>query len=400
MIYFDNAATSLVKPAEVAQAVVDAMAHLGNVGRGVHQASLGAGMSVYECRCAANDLLGGPGAGRVAFGANVTWALNTAVAGLLRPGERALTTAASHNSVLRPLFRARDLYGCAVDVAPIAPDASLDLDEYAALLKPDAQGRPVRLVVATHASNLTGDVYDVAAMARLAHEAGALFVLDAAQTAGAIPLDMAGLGADVVCFTGHKSLLGPQGTGGLIVAERVEVAPLLEGGTGIHSFDERQPTSMPESLEAGTLNAHGLAGLAAGIAYLQRTGVAGHAAYVAGLTERFERGVLACPGVTVYGGHAGVARTGVVALNVGQLDAALVSERLSSRYGMCTRPGAHCAPLMHKALGTAERGAVRFSFSHFNTQDEIDAGIAAVAEIAAEAQEKAAAQAAGAGQGR
>lgn len=382
MIYFDCAATSLTRPPEVAQAVLAAMESLGNVGRGVHAASLGASMSVYECRCAVCELLGGPDASRVAFGCNVTWALNAAVAGLLAPGQRALTTAASHNSVLRPLFRARDERGCAVDVAPIRADASLDFDACQALLAPDAQGRPVSLVVATHSSNLTGDVYDVGAMARMAHDAGALFVLDAAQTAGAIPLDMTELGVDVLCFTGHKSLLGPQGTGGLIVAEGVEVAPLLEGGTGVHSFDERQPRSMPESLEAGTLNAHGLAGLAAGVAYLKRSGVAEHAAYVAELTDRFEKGVLACPGVTVYGGHAGVGRTGVVALNVGDVDAAEVSAQLSSRYGICTRPGAHCAPLMHKALGTEKRGSVRFSFSHFNIIEEIDAGIAAVAEIA------------------
>ncbi len=385
MIYFDNAATSLVKPPEVVQAVVRAMGELGNVGRGVHAASLGASMSVYECRCAVNDLLGGPDPARVAFGYNVTWALNAAIAGLLGPGERAVTTAASHNSVLRPLFRARDERGCVVDVAPHGADAALDWDAYEALLAPDGQGRPVRLVVATHASNLTGDVYDVARMARLAHGAGALFVLDAAQTAGAVPLDMAALEADVVCFTGHKSLLGPQGTGGLIAAPGVEIAPLLEGGTGVRSFDERQPHEMPEGLEAGTLNAHGLAGLAAGVAYLRRTGVAGHASYVAGLTGRFEEGVLACPGVVVYGGHAGVARTGVVALNVGTLDAAAVSARLSADYGICTRPGAHCAPLMHAALGTADRGAVRFSFSHFNTPAEVDAGIAAIREIAQEA---------------
>lgn len=396
MIYFDNAATSLVKPPEVAQAVVRAMSTLGNVGRGVHAASLGAGMSVFECRCAVNELLGGPGAGCVAFGPNVTWALNTAVAGLLRPGEGALTTAASHNSVLRPLFRARDERGCTVDVAPHKPDGALDWDAYEALLfngapvasrepvVPSAPRGPVRLVVATHASNLTGDVYDAARMARLAHEAGALFVLDCAQTAGAIPVDMAALGADVLCFTGHKSLLGPQGTGGLIAKPGVEIAPLLEGGTGIRSFEERQPREMPESLEAGTLNAHGLAGLAAGIAYLQRTGVAEHAAYVEGLTRRFEEGVLSCPGVVVYGGHAGVERTGIVALNVADADPALVSSRLSEKYGICTRPGAHCAPLMHKALGTQDRGAVRFSFSHFNTPEEIDTGVAAIREIAQE----------------
>lgn len=381
MIYFDNAATSLVKPPEVAQAVLRAMSELGNVGRGVHAASLGASMSVYECRCVVNDLLGGPDPARVAFGYNVTWALNVAIAGLLRTGERAVTTAASHNSVLRPLFRARDERGCVVDVVPHGTDGAFDWDAYQAFLAPDAQGRPVRLVVATHASNLTGDVYDVARMATLAHEAGALFVLDAAQTAGAIPLDMAALGADVLCFTGHKSLLGPQGTGGLIAAPGVEIPALLEGGTGIHSFDERQPAGMPDSLEAGTLNAHGLAGLAAGVTYLQRTGVAEHAAYVADLTKRFEEGALACPGVVVYGGHAGVARTGVVALNIGTLDSAIVSARLSGDYGICTRPGAHCAPLMHKALGTVDRGVVRFSFSHFNTPEEIESGLAAISEI-------------------
>ncbi|MBS5450248.1 MAG: aminotransferase class V-fold PLP-dependent enzyme [Coriobacteriia bacterium] len=380
MIYFDNAATAMARPQEVVDAVVRALTTFGNVGRGAHDAAISADMAVFDARRKVAELLGAPSPSRVAFGYNVTEALNVAIAGLLRDGDRALTTAASHNSVLRPLFRARDERGCAVDVAPIRPDASLDFDAYGELLR---TGRP-RLVVATHASNLTGDVYDVARMANMAHEVGALFVLDAAQTAGALPVDMAALGVDVLCFTGHKSLLGPQGTGGLCVAEGVEVRPLLEGGTGVHSYDERQPLAMPESLEAGTLNAHGLAGLAAGIDYLQRVGVEHVAARVAELTERFETGVANLPGVRVYGGHGGVARTGVVALNVGEVDSGRITSLLAEHYGICTRSGAHCAPLMHRALGTVSQGAVRFSFSHLNTEDEIDAGIAAMTEITGE----------------
>ena len=396
MIYFDNAATSLVKPPEVAQAVVRAMDTLGNVGRGVHAASLGAGMSVYECRCAINELLGGPGAGRVAFGPNVTWALNTAIAGLLRPGERALTTAASHNSVLRPLFRARDERGCTVDVAPHKPDGALDWDAYEALLfdglgapvasrepvVPSAPRGPVRLVVATHASNLTGDVYDVARMARLAHEAGALFVLDCAQTAGAIPVDMAALGADVLCFTGHKSLLGPQGTGGLCIRPGVEVRPLLRGGSGIHSFDRDQPAAYPTRLEAGTLNTHGLAGLHAALEYLLAEGVESLYAREHGLMLRFYRGIRELPGVRVYGDFSAPCRAAIVSLNIRDLDSGEVSDALLQGWGSATRPGAHCAPRLHQALGTREQGAVRFSFSPFNTEEEIDAAVAAVAQLA------------------
>ena len=242
--------------------------------------------------------------------------------------------------------------------------------------------RQADLVVATHASNLTGDVYDVARMARLAHEAGALFVLDAAQTAGTIPLDVGALDVDVLCFTGHKALLGPQGTGGMCVAAGVEVPRLLEGGSGIRSYEERQPLAMPERLEAGTLNAHGLAGLAAGVGFLLETGQDAIATHVQALTERFEAGVRNLPGVRTYGGHGGIGRTGIVALNVGDVDSSTVSDLLARRWDICTRPGAHCAPLMHRALGTEHQGAVRFRVSYFNTVEEIDAGIAAVAEIA------------------
>lgn len=379
MIYFDNAATTLQKPPEVAEAVAQALTSFGGVGRGVHPASLAAGMVVYDARARVAELLGAPSAARVAFTLNVTMALNMAIDGLLAPGEGAVTTAASHNSVLRPLFRARDERGCWVEVADISPDASLDFASYERAL-----ARGPKLVAATHASNLTGDVYDIARMARMAHEAGALFVLDAAQSAGAMLVDMSALGVDVLCFTGHKSLFGPQGTGGLCVAEGVDIPPFVEGGSGVHSYDERHPRFMPEALEAGTVNAHGLAGLAAGVSFLQEVGVGNVHAHLAQLTHAFEAGARSIPGVVVLGGHGGVDRSGIVALNVGEIDSALVADRLAQEFDICVRAGAHCAPLMHKALGTDEQGAVRFSFSWFNTQEEVEQAVDALSQVAHE----------------
>ena len=218
----------------------------------------------------------------------------------------------------------------------------------------------------------------------MAHEAGAKFVLDAAQTAGSYPLNMAEIGADVVCFTGHKSLLGPQGTGGLCVACGIEIAPLLEGGSGTHSYDERHPLFMPERLEAGTLNAHGVAGLAAGIGYIEGTlgGPSGVHEHAGALAQRFADAVSGIPGVKVYGRSDACDRGSIVALNIADVDSAEVADRLASDYGICVRAGAHCAPLMHKALGTQSQGAVRFSFAAANTAADADTAAEAVREIA------------------
>lgn len=366
MIYLDNAATTMKKPDEVVEAVARAMTSFGGVGRGVHPASVAAGMAVFEARDAVAALLGAPGADRVAFAANATGALNIAIDGLLPDGAKAVTTAASHNSVLRPLNKARDERGCALEVVPVDARGALD---YEAL---ERAVRGASLVAVTHASNLTGDVYDAARIAAVAHAAGAAVVLDAAQTAGAFPLSMADLGVDVVCFTGHKGLLGPQGTGGLCVAEGVDIAPLLEGGSGTHSFDERHPRFMPEALEAGTLNAHGLAGLAAGVGYVAQRGVTDIAAHEAALASRLEGALADVSAVKLYGGGGDAGHAGIVALNVGDLDSAVVADYLATEWGICTRAGAHCAPLMHEALGTAAQGAVRVSFSPFTTVEEID----------------------------
>ena len=379
MIYLDNAATTMRKPPEVVRAVTGALQSFGGAGRGAHGAALAAGMAVYEAREALARLFDAPSPGQVAFCANATEALNVAIAGLLRPGDHAITTAASHNSVLRPLYRARTA-GTSLSVLPVAPDGSIDADAFEALFRPET-----RLVVATHASNVTGDVYDVARLARISHAHGALFCLDAAQTAGALPVRMGGMGLDLVAFTGHKSLYGPQGTGGLVVAEEVEVPPFKVGGSGVRSFDEEHPCRLPESLEAGTLNAHGIAGLAAGVAFVERVGEDAVAARMRALVARFEDGVRAIDGVRGVGGRGGIDRCGIVAVVLEGVDAAEASARLYADFDICTRAGAHCAPLMHRALGTEDAGAVRFSFSHFTTEDEVDAAARALACLAREA---------------
>jgi cysteine desulfurase family protein len=376
MIYFDNAATTLHKPPEVVRAVACAIETFGNIGRGAHEPALAAARAVHEARKQLARLFGAPSAARVSFMANATEALNIAIDSLFVPGSHAVTTAASHNSVLRPLYRRRK-QGGELSVVPIAPDASMDYRAFASLFRENTS-----LAVVTHASNLTGDVYDIERMADICHAHGATFVVDAAQTAGIIPIDMQKMGVDVLVFTGHKSLFGPQGTGGLCVNDGIELAPYLVGGSGIRSYDEEHPTAMPESLEAGTLNSHGIAGLSAGLAYIEGRGIPVIAERIQALTCRFEEGLRGGRGITIYGGHAGIDRCGIVALNLDGRGSAEISELLAVDHGIATRSGAHCAPLMHRALGTVEQGVVRFSFSHFNTTAEIDSGIEALRMIA------------------
>lgn len=377
-IYFDNAATTMRKPPEVARAVAHAIDTFGGVGRGAHDAALTADMTVFRARVAIARLVGAPSAKRVCFTSNVTEALNAVVEGLVGPSDHAVTTAASHNSVLRPLYRKQDKEGAGLSIVSIAADASLDYDEFNAAFEDNTT-----LAVVTHASNLTGDVYDINRMARIAHAHGALIAVDAAQTAGAVPIDMGSEGIDILCFTGHKSLYGPQGTGGMCLAEHVDLPSFKVGGSGTHSYDRCHPAFYPEHLEAGTLNAHGIAGLAQGVAYVEREGVEAIARHTSALVERFEAGARAVDGVVLYGGHGGIGRCGIASLNVGDVDSAHVADVLARDYGICTRAGAHCAPLMHEALGTSGQGQVRFSFSAFNTEAEVDTALQALTEIAA-----------------
>ena len=241
-----------------------------------------------------------------------------------------------------------------------------------------------RAVVVTHASNLTGNVTDLAKIRAFTRSHDLLLILDASQTAGALSIDVEEMGIDVLCFTGHKGLLGPQGTGGIYVRDGIAPVPLKVGGSGVHSFEREHPADMPTALEAGTLNGHGIAGLNAALSFLKETGIEAIHQKEDGLARRFAKGVSKIPSVVVYGDLEADLRAPIVSLNIGEMDSAMVSDILWEDYEICVRAGAHCAPLMHEALGTVEQGAVRFSFSYFNTEEEVDAAIDAVGEIAEE----------------
>ena len=383
MIYLDNGATTLQKPECVKEALLEAMASMGNSGRGVHDASLYAGRTIYRARESLAELLGAAAPEQVVFTANATESLNLVLGGLFRPGDHVITTVCEHNSVLRPLYR---LQGVELSVLPVKAEAGeerqagiLAYDELESLLRPNTKA-----LIITHASNLTGNITDLEQAAAFAKKHSLLLIVDAAQTAGAVPMDMERMGIDVLCFTGHKGLYGPQGTGGVCVRPGLSIRPLKVGGSGIHSFDREHPSEMPAALEAGTLNGHGIAGLGAAARWLLETGVEQIRAREQALLRRFVDGVKEVEGVTLYGNPDLDRRTGIQSLNIRDYDSARVADWLYEDYGIAVRGGAHCAPLMHEALGTREQGAVRFSFSYFNTEAEADEAAAAVRELAEE----------------
>lgn len=378
MIYLNNAATTERKPPCVLEAVMRELEHPGSSSRGAAAQDLDAARTVLDARRALAELFGSAHPERVIFCANATQALNTALFGLVRPGDHVIATDYEHNSVLRPLYEL-ERRGVEVSFVPVDPSGVLEFERLEGLFRPNT-----RLVVASHASNLTGVVLPVRAMARAAHEHGALFVLDAAQTAGALPLHMDELGVDVLCFTGHKALMGPQGTGGLVLAPHVAMDPLLHGGTGVQSALPHQPDAYPEHLEAGTLNTPGIAGLGAAARWFLEQGVERVARHEQELRDRFVTGARELRDVTLYGEAPGLEHVATVALNLGAVDSARVSDELAYRFGIATRAGLHCAPRAHAALGTRGQGAVRLSFGWFTTQDDVDAALDALAVLASE----------------
>lgn len=375
MIYLDNAATTLMKPGCVAEAVVSALSGMGNSGRGVHGTSLSASRVIYDTRVALAALFNAPSPARVAFTSNSTEALNTSIFGLFQAGDHVISTDWEHNSVLRPLY-AMQQQGVEVDFVPADTQGRIDYDDFAKVLRSNT-----RAIVCTHASNLTGDMLDIARIGRFAHEHELLFVVDASQTAGALPIDMESMHIDVLCFTGHKSLMGPQGTGGLCLAEGVELRPLKTGGTGVQTYLPHQPEEMPTHLEAGTLNGHGIAGLGAALEFINSVGITAIHQHEMMLVHRFYEGVKNLDGVTVYGDFTRD-RAPIVTLNIGDMPSGELADILSGEFSIATRAGAHCAPRLHQALGTVEQGAVRFSFGYFNTVEEVDAAIAALRSVA------------------
>lgn len=338
MIYFDNAATTMRKPPCVLEAVWEAMGTFGNSGRAVHEGALAASRSIYGAREAAARFFHCPKASHVVFTANGTEALNTALFGLFSPGDHVISTDLEHNSVLRPLY-ALQRQGIQVDFCPADGLGRIDYEDFGRFLKPNTKA-----IVCTHGSNLTGNLVDIAKIGRFAQAHGLKFVVDAAQTAGAFPIDMEAMGIDVLCFTGHKSLMGPQGTGGLCIGEKVDIRPLKMGGTGVQTYLDHQPPELPTRLEAGTLNGHGIAGLGATIQFIEQVGVGTIQAHETMLTRRFYEGARSIEGVAIYGDFSAPCRAPIVSLNLGDLPSGEVGDALAEDYGIAVRAGAHCAP--------------------------------------------------------
>ena len=397
MIYMNHAATSYKRPPCVAEAVAEALSAMGNEYRGTSAGEMTAARTIYGCRQELAKLFGFPHPERIVFAANATMAMNTALFGIPDPGDMVIATDWDHNSVLRPLH-VLEAKGVQVRYWRADRDGRLDTDELHAMMEAaagDHDSSRRRILVCTHASNLTGRILDLKQVSRLAGEYGWKLIADAAQTAGAYPIDMEETGIDVLVFTGHKSLMGPQGTGGMCVAEGMEIRPLISGGTGFQSYEPAQPDTYPAHLEAGTQNGHGIAGLKAAAGFILETGPQAIHEREMALAVRFLKGIRNIRGIRIYGWDMEDGRNGpdgpeislhmpVVSLNIGDVPSEDVADILSERYGISVRAGAHCAPRMHQALGTGLQGAVRFSFGYFNTAEEIDAAAAALKELAAE----------------
>ena len=375
MIYLDNAATTIHKPEGVAQAMVQALSSLGNSGRGAHEATLDASRIIYGTREKLARLFGIKDPMQIAFTCNATESLNIAINGLFEKGDHVITTMCEHNSVLRPLYRLEE-NGVELSILPADSKGVPVYGELERLIQ-----KNTRAIVITHASNLSGNVTDLGRVSAIAQKYKLLLVVDASQSAGCIPIDVEKMGIDVLCFTGHKGLMGPQGTGGIYVRKGLEIRPLKVGGSGVHSYDREHPKEMPTALEAGTLNGTGIAGLFISLDFILDTGVEAIHKKEMKLAKRFFDGIKDLPEVTVYGDWQNSERTAIVSVNLGTEESGQVSDWLWEDYGIAVRAGAHCAPLMHKALGTEKQGAVRFSFSYFNTEEEVDAAIQALKEI-------------------
>ncbi len=377
MIYFDNAASSWPKPGQVLSAVQQAIEeNSANPGRSGHRLAREAGMKVYQAREKLARLIGADAVERVIFTANATEALNVAMKGVLNGGDHVITTVMEHNSVLRPL-RVLEKQGVLVDIVPCGVQGVIDPAEIKKRLRPQT-----RLIVMTHASNVTGIIQPVGEVGKIAEEAGVLFLVDAAQTLGAYPVNVKDLKIELLAMTGHKSLLGPQGTGALYVAPGAPVRPLKEGGTGSFSELEQQPGDYPDYLESGTLNGVGLAGLAAAVGFIEGTGLENMVAHEQQLVKRLVAQLREIKRVIIYGHTAGTQHVPVVSFNLKGCDPSEVSFILDRVYDIAVRPGLHCAPQAHKALGTFPQGTVRASLSYFNTIQEVDEFVAAIKEIA------------------
>jgi cysteine desulfurase/selenocysteine lyase len=380
VVYLDNAATSWPKPAETWQAMEHFMRSVGaNPGRSGHRLSIEAGRILIEARETLAELFGIDDPLRICFTRNATESLNLAICGILKPGDHCITTSMEHNSVMRPL-RALEKKGVEITAVPCSPQGELDPQEIE-----QAINKGTRLIVLTHASNVVGTVMPVTEVGKIARDHGVPLCLDAAQTAGALPIDVQKMRIDLLAFTGHKSLCGPQGTGGLYIREGLEdmLDPLIRGGTGSRSEFQEQPDFMPDKYESGTPNTVGIAGLGAGARFCLAQGIAHTRAKEEGLTSMLIEGLKSIPDCVLYGCGDAERQIAVVSFNITNRTPSEVTMALDEEFNIMSRPGLHCAPAAHQTIGTFPQGTVRLSAGYFTTKEEIAVAREAVEKIAA-----------------
>lgn len=367
-VYFDNAATTFPKPEVVYRSMDEFMRNIGvSSGRGAYHQALAADEVVFNARSALGKLFGVPDVERIVLTANVTEALNLAMKGWLRRGDHVITTSMEHNAVWRCLKRLEKERGVAVTAVPCSTDGTLDPRDVEKALR-----TTTRLIVMLHASNVTGTIMPVKEVGQIASNHGIPLLLDAAQTAGVLPIDAVDLGVDMLAFTGHKGLLGPTGTGGLFIRTGLMLEPLKEGGTGGDSLLEYQPEQLPDKFEAGTQNVVGLAGLGAAVRFLLNEGIDGTRQREQQLTRYTLQRLAEIEEIRIYGPKDPFRQVGVVSFNVADVAPEEVAYVLDEVYGIMVRAGLHCAPLAHRTIGTIERGAVRIGLGYFNTEEEVN----------------------------
>ena len=377
-LYFDNAATSWPKPPAVDQSLSLYQRTVGaSAGRGAYPRAQASGEILSGCRSALARLMNSPDPRRVIFTLNCSDALNVAVHGLpWRRGDRALVTPFEHNSVLRPLHALKARVGIAIDVMPVDPDGRVRLEKLGSTLR----GR-TRLVACVHASNVTGVIQPVTEVGAFSRRKGIPFLVDAAQSAGAIPIDMAAMKIDLLAFPGHKGLLGPLGTGVLMVSKQIDLDPYRQGGTGSLSEQEIQPDFYPDRLETGSHNAPGLLGLWEGVKFISNRGVGAIRRHERGVLDQFREGIGEIPGIRFLGPSRSADQAAVVSLRFNEEDPRQSAARLWEQSRVMVRAGLHCAPWAHKHIGTFPNGTFRFSFGPFVTAAHIDRALAALRRL-------------------
>lgn len=376
--YFDYSATSYPKPKRVVDKMVEVITEYGaNPGRSGHRLALEAGRGIYETRERLANFIGAKNPMDIVITRNATASLNLAIKGLLKKGDHVITTTMEHNSVLRPIMKLKDNGIVEVTILEADEKGHIDLEDLKSSIKNNT-----KLVVTTHASNVTGTIFPIESISKIVHEKDVLYLVDAAQSAGYLAIDVEKMDIDLLAMTGHKSLLGPQGTGVLYIREGIILDSIEEGGTGSKSYEFTQPEIYPDKFESGTPNTPGIIALGEGLKYIEDIGLENIASHKWEMTKRFLQGIKDVEGIKVYGPELSEKRAPVVPINIGEEDSSSISYILDDEFDIATRPGLHCAPLAHKSIGTFEQGVVRFSFGHGTTAEEIDYAIDVLKQIA------------------